>query len=321
MEIINNKVEAPGDYVIPKTGQQVIVVKDTEKVNLIGEGCYIDGTSFKEPNIRLKNSKNVSISGKGSSGIVMTSTRIMCQEYSSNLTVENVLFINSHGSCISAKTEHHIDAKRYPDINYSDFEIDYINIENVSSVNASEELIYIGSNKPVHHYIKQVTVKKANASYCGREGAQFSHVKNLYVNELDIFKSGQKNIQYQTNGLQVQDCNGIIRKATINHTKENGLVNMSFGMTYTNLKISNCPLNAIFIGETTKRYPYSPLNTGKPLLFIEPEIDSCKYAFNIQTDEMKVYIINPKITNVESVFHPRSARANVEIINEPLLTC
>lgn len=313
------RVEKPGDYTIDY-GTETIAVKDTENVTLSGNGCTIENRTLKQPNINLINSENVMIKD-----MLLYRTRIKAQEFSKNLTVDNVTFVDDHilfddghTASISAKTEWHVDNNRIP---VPEFEWDYVNISNVWGFRPVTELFYIGSQKAYPHYFKKATLTNVHSYHSGREGGQISCVKDLYIDTMKLVNCGTKNIDVQNNGFQVSNSHGTIKNLTVNGTNNNGVMVFSGGLTFHNLKIDNFPDTGLFIGGAAKRFPDSQLDNSKDLIFYNTEIGEGLNGINVQTDEMKVFFINPKFTgSTANIFHPKSARANVHIIQDCLVS-
>ena len=319
--IQGNRITKPGEYQLTND-IHTLTIKETEGVTLLGDANYIYGLDDqKQPDINLIKAENVSIKGVGESGLILNRTRIKAQAYSKNLEVENVTFFNSHISSISAKTEWHVDKGEYfSDQNPWTFFWDYCRIKNVRSYNPVNECFYIGSQKysldMPPHYFERVEIHDCEFHNSGREFGQVAHVYSLSIKNLSCYNSGRNKEAMQDNGIQVSDCRGLISNVSIDRVEGYGLILFSYDLKFKDIKINNPKRGAIFIGQVNKRFPQSALNTGKPLVFQNLELSNCEYAFDVQTDEMPIYIINPIIhTTVENMFHPNSKRDNVIIID------
>lgn len=322
-ELTTFRITKPGSYKIPASGVEYLAIKETEKVDLIGDGCVIDGRNLNDPDIDLIMSKDVNIMGQGPNGIILLGTRVKAQQFSKNVRVDGVTSIGSKKTIFSCKTEFHVDnSDKFSAFNPAEFGWEHFSFTNCHGRNGAAEMFYIGSSQ-FHRDQKPHMFDRGHISNCSsvnmnREGCQVSHVKWLVIEDCNFINSGinrgMGDMNFQGNGLQIANCQGIIDDVIIDKTSDNGLIMWAFNMTFNNLKVNNIPNCGIFIGNCNNRFPYSPLNDGKPIVFNRPVISNCKYGINVQTDEMDVILINPIFHNCGSTFHPKSAKNNVKIL-------
>ena len=310
------KITSPGDYDLTKfyTLNEIVgvIVKETENVKLYGKQLYMDGSREKQPDIILIKSKDVDVIGDG---LIMKRTRVKAQAFSKNVNVENLVLLNSHTSSFSFKTEWHVDkGPMFADQDPSSFIWDYANIINCISLYPESECIYIGSQKPEPHYFKRINIIDFYGKGAGRETCQIANVYELLIRNMVAIDSGRNRTWQQCNGVQISNSHGIIDRLTIDQTGDIGLLLFSYGLQFIDLKVSNIPNHGIYIGQVDKRFPGSPMNDGRELVFTRPVIKNCKYGINVRSEEMKVILIDPVFEDCEHDFHPDSFKNNVEII-------
>lgn len=321
--ITDFRITSPGSYMIPDKGIEHLAIKETEKVDLIGNGCIIDGRHLDDPDIDLIMSKDINILGQGANGIILLGTRVKAQQFSKNLRIDGITSIGAKKTIFSMKTEFHVDkGAKFANCDPNTFGWEHFMITNCHGRNGGAEMFYIGSSQfhrdPRPHMFETGHISNCSSINMNREGCQASHVKWLTIQDLTLINSGinrgMGDMKFQGNGLQIANCHGVIDNVTIDKTSDNGLIMWAFNMKVNNLTVNNIPNCGIFIGRCDNRFPYSPLNDGQPLIFNRPILSNCRYGINVQTDEMDVVFINPVFHNCAAKFHPKSAQNNVKVL-------
>lgn len=313
---VDDEIRTPGRYLLTGEGHEKLFLKTSDvqayfDCDMVGNG--------KQPDILTIEAENIEFIGDAfGKRTRMENTRFRIETYSKNCHIRGFDMVNSHRSSFAMKTYFHLDGHRPHDPN---FKWESGSIIDCYSIGSKAETIYAGAqpkgDDPLY-YFDDFRVERVLSINTAREGMQFANIRNLTIRDIHIENAGLDKVQHQSNGLQISNCHGNIEGVTIDKTNDYGIICFTYGVNFKNTDIKNTKNSALFFGKHSsgshKRFPNSPLNKGD-ICHHDLTVIDCPEVIECQTEEMNIYLINPRMKEGQKIFKDGSHTNNVHIID------